>query len=289
MTHEEAPARRDDTDEPLIIVGTRNGFRVYSPTGRTRPYYVAGIPEAPTCTCPSFKVDGDDPDFRCPHIQAVLERCGAHSQASTAIDRSDDYEREERAAMRDEGALPAGNGHSSHMTLKRSISPDGRIDSLSIEFTAPVNGDAVKRLESRASEILGVQSRIVDQFLETNNASGKKNGKARREDGAEQAEAGDQSGEPVVATLIDIAGMDGKWGRRLFLRIDVEGRVLRYFGNKTQLADALTESGYRDRASQVREGLKLNLPCRVVTSPSQDGRFVNVDRVLPIRPLQWTS
>ncbi len=40
-------------------------------------------------------------------------------------------------------------------------------------------------------------------------------------------------------------------------------------------------AGFPDVASQVAEGLEIRLPCRVTTKPSDDGRYVNVERVLP--------
>ena len=81
--------------------------------------------------------------------------------------------------------------------------------------------------------------------------------------------------------MVAVGGMDGRWGRRLFLTIEADGKMLRLFGTEKRLAEAITAAGFPDVAKKVAEGLTLDLPCRVVTVPSPDGRFQNVERVLP--------
>jgi hypothetical protein len=53
------------------------------------------------------------------------------------------------------------------------------------------------------------------------------------------------------------------------------------FGTRKQLADHLTAAGYPKLAAEIEEGLQLNLACRVVTKPTKDGRYVDVEKVLP--------
>jgi hypothetical protein len=48
-------------------------------------------------------------------------------------------------------------------------------------------------------------------------------------------------------------------------------------------------AGFPQLAERVDEGKQLNAPCRVVTKPSEDGKYVNVKQVLPVeqpRPQQ---
>lgn len=267
-----APAAPDSGTETFVISKTENGFKVYSPTGYTRPAIVTGIPDTPSCTCADFRVNADDPDYRCAHIDAVLERYGSPKSDP----EQDEYEREERDALRQEGqappAPPTGNGQAAQMLLKRSVSPDGRIDSLSIEFTSPLNGDPVTAIASRADEILALQDRIARGFLA---------GSRRR------TASSVPSGAPVMtdgaqpATMLGIGGMDGRFGRRLFLRVQVGERILRVYGGKKQLAEILLAAGQPVSIQEIREGLRLDISCRVVTAPSADGRFLNVERVLP--------
>ena len=81
--------------------------------------------------------------------------------------------------------------------------------------------------------------------------------------------------------MLGVGGLDGKWGRRLFLRFDVRGRPLRLFGAPKQLADSIAAAGFPDLAHDVAEGVRLNLPCRVLMKPSNDGRFLDIVKVLP--------
>jgi hypothetical protein len=78
--------------------------------------------------------------------------------------------------------------------------------------------------------------------------------------------------------------MDGKYGRRLFLVVQSNGSMLRLYGSPTQLAGAIAAAGYPDHTASVAEGTTFDLPCRIVTKPSPDGRYQNIDRVLPAEP-----
>ena len=153
------------------------------------------------------------------------------------------------------------------MHLKRSVSPDGRIDSLSVEFSCPVGKVSVDELRQRADKIIALQGDIAAGFLKENG-----NGKPQRE--VDTANA-------VPAQLLAVASMNGKWGRRLFINVLANGQVLKLFGSEKQLADAVSAAGFGSVAEHLADGLALNLPCRVVTKPSPDGKYTNIDRVLP--------
>lgn len=73
--------------------------------------------------------------------------------------------------------------------------------------------------------------------------------------------------------------MDGKWGRRLFLTVQVNGHAAKLFGSPKQLQAALATAGYPD--ASVAEGSTLNLPCQVIAAPSPDGRYLNIVQVFP--------
>ena len=76
--------------------------------------------------------------------------------------------------------------------------------------------------------------------------------------------------------------MEGKWGRRLFITVQVNGETTRIFGSRKQLAETLGAAGSPRAPETITEGMELNLPCRVTTKPSPDGRFVNIDRVFAV-------
>jgi hypothetical protein len=196
---------------------------------------------------------------------------------------TDTYEKEERAAIQQENASAGGktptspSQGASQMLLKRSVSPDGRIDSLSVEFSCSVEDATDKEIDARAERFLYLQSGIMQGFME-------QNGKAEKK----QKPASENHDGSIPAQMLTVGGMPGKWGRRLFINVDANGQTLKLFGNKKQLAEDIVAAGFPDLSEHIVEGTKLNLPCRVVTKPSDDGKYVNIERVLPIEALRFT-
>jgi hypothetical protein len=156
------------------------------------------------------------------------------------------------------------------MLIKRSVSPDGRIDSLSVEFSCPVEKVPAKEIKARALKTLSLQSEIVEGFL---------NG--RKKDNVPPPVQNNGSGGPVPAQLLNIGGMNGKYGRRLFINVKVNGQTSKLFGNRKQLGEFIAAAGFASMADNIDEGMQLNLACRAITKPSEDGRFLNIERVLP--------
>ena len=266
MTPQQLEVRQKrSATEPLVISETEEGFQIYSTATPKNLYTVGGDPESPTCTCPDFQTNQDDPEWRCKHILAVLSKRGVGGT------ESDPPEAEEARAIQTAGSPRANDGGpangTSQMLIKRSVSPDGRIDSLSVEFTCPVSQATAGEIKNRAVKALGLQSEIVREFLQTN-------GKGRGRNGSPAADSG------VSAELVDIGATNTRWGRRLFINVKANGRTMKYFGTEKQLADAIAAAGYPDRTEFVDAGVKLGLPCRVETK--QNGKYLNVERVLPV-------
>ncbi len=174
-------------------------------------------------------------------------------------------------------AAPAASAlqNGAQMFLKRSVSPDGRIDSLSVGFTWPVDGLTGKDVSARIEKTLALQETVVARFRQQNG----ENGREKKQPAA--TPAGSSSSQAAPARMVVVSGMDGRWGRRLFITIEADGKMLRLFGTEKRLGDAIKDAGFPDVAKKVAEGLTLDLPCRVVTIPSPDGRFQNVERGLP--------
>src|SRR5207248_151010 len=61
----------------------------------------------------------------------------------------------------------AANG-SAQMLIKRSVSPDGRIDSVSVEFSMPVADISNGEIKEKALKTLQLQKEIVGAFLKLN-------------------------------------------------------------------------------------------------------------------------
>jgi len=262
-------------DETLIIREIEDGFRVHSPSFPSRSYIVRGGDGFATCTCPDFEHHGNDPEWQCKHIIVVLNRT---EEPRDRIGLAETPEPDHQLPPKPEPAAsvrtrtPRQKNGGAQMVLKRSVSPDGRIDSLSVEFACPVDRLSVEEVRSSAVNTMELQEKIVRSFLDHR-------GDADRAVTADQRD--EVSDGAVPARMLDIAGMNGKWGRRLFINVQTNGSTLKLFGNRKQLAEYVTMIGFPNLAERIDEGVLLNVPCRVTTKPSADGRFVNIDKILP--------
>jgi hypothetical protein len=312
MTNSELEQRKTRAvNETLVIAPTEGGFRVYNPANITHLYMVSGIPELPKCNCPDFETHQSDPEWRCKHIFAVLNQMVKHQGPKPATESPQVPERKESALTASEPtekkkSRGPRNGHS-QMLIKRSISPDGYIDSLSVEFMTPVDSGAVEAVKEYAQKILKLQSEIAEEFLKANgngnmrnHALGKNNGKGPANSNAESSTEGDarspsqqeakgangSADNAVPAQLLNIAGMDTKAGWTTFINVQVNGITAKLFGDKQELAKHITDAGFAGVADRMTQGMLLNLPCRVITKRSQDGKYLNIEKVLPAKPLE---
>jgi hypothetical protein len=248
---------------------------------------VNGTPEAPQCTCPDFQVHNQDPEWRCKHIIAVFNLPPKEIAA-------DPYDAEERKAIQEESKEPEpkakkakANG-TSQMVLKRSVSPDGRIDSLSVEFMLPVGKGAAEEIKERAAEAMQLQSEIVAGFL-TNNGkekNGRETAAVRSQPAKSEQKRSDSDDGSVFAQIVSIGGMNTQKGWRLFMNFNVNGRNCKLFGTRKELAQHVVDAGFTNLVNRIEDGMIFNLPCRVITRPSADGRFLNIERVLPVEALR---
>jgi hypothetical protein len=260
------PDPQPGTPETLVVARVGEGFRVYSIHAPHLFYFVTGSPDLPVCTCPDFRVQEDDPSYRCTHVRAVYGNGPTASPAAPLVP----------PAL---GPIPAAEQPSfsdtappaAQMSLKRSVSPDGRIDALSIELSCVVDHAGTAGIAARAERMLELQDTIARDFLSANG----------RHAARTSPPAPVRADEAIPAELLTVGGMDGKWGRRLFIVVQANGRLLRLYGSPKQLGEAIAAAGFPQYAEQIGEGMTLNLPCRVTTSPSPDGRYMNIDKVLP--------
>lgn len=253
--------------ESLVISKVGEGFRVYSAHDPRTTYLVTETPNGVTCTCPDFRFHASEPDWRCKHILAVLNQAEA---TPPEISPSPDGEAASNGNHKQRKRSNGQKNGTPQMVLKRSVSPDGRIDSLSVEFACPVDKATVEEIKTRALNTLKLQSEIVESFLDGRGPlNGNGNGAAPVRDSAVQAQ------------FLNVAGMDGQWGRRLFINVRVNGSVLKLFGNRKQLGESLAAAGYPGLSAHIEEGMQINLPCCVTTKPSGDGKYMNIEQVFP--------
>lgn len=270
MTGEQFRTRVESAErEVFIVTQAQHGWRVRSPRTPSHFYLVAPTETGLTCTCPDFQSHAaEDPGWTCKHMLAVQ---GHQAKQSSATPPSDVYAEEERTAIQTEssaGARKAPNEpESAQMVIKRSVSPDGRIDSVSVEFTTSIGGMKGQGVKNHAQRILKLQNEIVSGFLKVNRAA--------------KPAAPEKTNGAVAARLVDVGVMNGKYGERYFVNVEVNGRRSRYFGTLNQIADAIAMAGGDLVPEEIEPGMQLNLVCKALTEKSADGRYVNVTRVLP--------
>jgi len=271
MTQEQLNGRKERAENERFVISLNDegNFKVYSPAYPTRSYTVTGTSEGPICTCPDFEAHKSDPDWKCKHMQAVMNLVNRSSEPAEA-------QNEEPQTTKEENVNETANGL--QMRIKRSVSVDGRIDSLSIAFSSPVEDASSSEIRENAESLVAIASEIVAEFKV-------ENGKA-----SEQRSAPQNTGNgSVPAQMLSVEGMTGKWGgRRLVLNFDVKGQSAKLFGSRSELAKYISYAGFPDLSERIVEGTTLNLPCKVVTRPSADGKYVNIERVYPIEALRFT-
>ena len=82
--------------------------------------------------------------------------------------------------------------------------------------------------------------------------------------------------------MIDIGKVNGKWGERLCINVQVGDRRCRLFGSADQLALQIARAGYHMNPEDIEDGRRLNVACLVVMKPSDDGRYLNIARVVSL-------
>jgi hypothetical protein len=258
----------------LVASKTDEGYRVYSLHNPGQIYLVRQDGEHWTCTCPDFETHQADITWRCKHILAVAPwpQTPAHALPPTAPP-------EKPPAPKGKPRRPSEPGPPALMLIKRSVSPDGRIDSVSVEFSMPVSGHQEEEIKAKAVKTLQLQREIVASFLKVNGHSVP----AAPAPSAPPTPTNGENGSPVFARMLDIGKMNGRWGERLYITFQVDGRRCRLFGSSKQLATHLGSAGYEIDPEGIEEGLRLNLPCRVTTKPSDDGKYLNVEKVFPLK------
>ena len=134
----------------------------------------------------------------------------------------------------------------SQMRVKRSVSPDGRIDSLSVEITSPLEGLDPDELARRAREIVAGEAKVVEVFLGRNGTEPAPKPSTKPKDNGE-----------TPAHMLAIGGMDTEWGRRLFVTFRVNGETARVFGSPKKLAGLLAAAGTPLEEAAIGEGVDM--------------------------------
>jgi SWIM zinc finger len=287
MTETQLEVRQERAGNGALVVSrVEEGYRVYSVSHPSNLYLVRQEGERWTCTCPDFEYHQADTTWRCKHILAVApwqKRNGneapkaPHQPVAAPPAAAEGASQPPHAptAPPDQPIPPVPV----QMMMKRSVSPDGRIDSISVEFSLPVSGYSNDEIKQRALATLELQKEIVGAFLALN---GSKASPLLTQRSPQPPKPVNGDGQPVFARMIDVGKVNGRYGDRLCINFQVNGRTSRLFGSAKQLAERIQSAGYEIDPANLEPGLRLNLACRVVTKPSDDGRYLNVEKVLPL-------
>ncbi|MCI0627788.1 MAG: SWIM zinc finger domain-containing protein [Acidobacteria bacterium] len=268
MTEQQLEVRQRRAQEaPMVIQRTAEGFLVYSAASPSKAYHVTTQEGRLVCACPDFQNNNEDPEWCCKHILAVLDK---YSEAvQTKPQETQTEEAEERAAIQAEAAPPLkqrvrrtpvngtgratlgpspnaspkrnGNGNgAAQMLIKRSVSPDGRIDAVSIEFSTPVSGTPVAQIKAQALRTLKLQNEIAGAFL-NQNGDGKTNPRFQpRKSETKPPPSAPANGEAVPACLLDVGTSNGRYGPRLFISVQASGKRYHLYGSASlQLMSAM--------------------------------------------------
>jgi hypothetical protein len=287
LTQTQFETRKERAENGALVASkTDEGFRVYSLHNPGQIYLVRQEGERWTCTCPDFETHKTDTTWRCKHILAVAP--WPQSPTPAAPDPSGETPAYALSPATPPEKPPTSKGKTRRaiepgppalMLIKRSVSPDGRIDSVSVEFSMPVSGNKEDEIKAKAVKTLQLQREIVASFLTVNGHMVP----AASAPSVPPTPTNGGNGSPVFARMLDIGKMNGRWGERLYITFQVDGRRCRLFGSSKQLATHLGSAGYEIDPQGIEDGLRLNLPCRVITKPSDDGKYLNVEKVFPLK------
>lgn len=156
------------------------------------------------------------------------------------------------------------------IVMKRSVSPGGRINCLSIEITGGIDSSESDDIVATGTTMLRAQEALVDEFLRSHQKP--VNGSA--------GQAGPSYGM-VSAKMLYVGSFTSSNGQRLFIAFQAGNRGLKLFGTADELATAIADAGREIDASDIVKGMRLDLPCCVATKPSPDGRYTDIDQVFP--------
>src|SRR5437867_2462125 len=292
MTQTQFEVRKERPDNGALVASkTEDGFRVYSIQNPSHVYLVRKDGDRWTCTCPDFEAHQADTTWRCKHILAAAP--WQKPDQATTPEPGNGHVIEMPAAANEQNEPPQApppalkkrtrkspNG-SAQMLIKRSVSPDGRIDSLSVEFSMPVFDISNGEIKDKALTTLKLQKEIVGSFLQLNGQKEPAN-VAPSPAPIKQGNQGNGDGKPVFARMIDIGKVNGKWGERLCINVQVGDRRCRLFGSADQLALQIARAGFHMNPEDIEDGRRLNVACLVVMKPSDDGRYLNIARVVSL-------
>ncbi|MBS1792084.1 MAG: hypothetical protein JST85_30540 [Acidobacteria bacterium] len=225
---------------------------------------------------PASPVHSEEDDYRDEYLDEQYEGDG-ETHYFSAEDEEQTLEAQEMDTC---SPLEAGAQMAlqpSRMLLRRSMSPDGFIDSVSVEIELGVEGLSAGDIKTRGLKALMLEAEIAQGYLGSLPTKSKLPLQRRSQNRSHNGVAGN-GGLGIPARLLDI-GMTRN--NNYFINVRIGKRTAKLFGNAYQLVAKLAKAGQDLTPDAISEGLRLNFPCRALTKPSDDGRYLNVVDLYP--------
>lgn len=259
------------------LIRTNKGFQVRS---GTRTYEVTVENESIVCNCSTFQKQQKDSGYYCSHITAALAEFETQETSSTATEQVDNksvVSSRPNGAAKVPLAFPVKEApvpsKQTHILIKRSLSADARIDSISIEVDFSLVEENETVVKAQALKALKLQDSIIKEFIGLDQT---------KEDLPEPPQVVSptnsvpQEAVDAIMTKVGIAQ-----NRSYYIILELpEGKTAKLFGNQKSLSNQIAVVGFSFPPEKIVEGIVLNIPCRVTTI--LNGKFINVDRVFPL-------
>lgn len=166
----------------------------------------------------------------------------------------------------------------SRMLVKRSLSPDGELDSVMIEIHLAIDGLSDQTIKERGLKALRLESEIAREYLGSIKSGLAPAAVRQNTDAAQRSEEPEVGSSPLDAVLLD---MGKARGNSYFVNVKVAGRTVKLFGTAHQLVAHITRTGHNLTPEAVSDGLTLNWACRATVKPSGNGKYLNIIQLFP--------
>lgn len=168
------------------------------------------------------------------------------------------------------------SGPPTRMRVKRSLSADGHLDSVSVAIDLSIDGLTAQQIKAKGLKALWLESELAQEYLA---GSGPLATFSKVEAKAEaKTEVADEEKFAAPARLLDVGKTKNN---TYFINVKVGGKRARLFGTARQLVTQLAGIGQDLTPEAISDGLQLDYACRAVTELGGDGRYLNVVKLLP--------
>lgn len=280
MSEQLVDKRKPGTRPGLKLTKTDRGYQVKS---GPKTYDISNEDDKLLCDCPDFQSHyATDPNYCCKHVLAILADFEEQqSCVASTIAEPETTPTSEKGKGNGTSKVPlypslhavATPSKQAHMLIKRSLSGDGRIDSISLEIDfGLVNDEETVKLQ--ALKALSLQDTIIKEFIATTHQS-----KEHLLEPPEVVCPTSEVPEDVLDGIMTKVGIAQSKSYYIIVELP-EGKTAKLFGNQSYLSHQIAQAGFSFPAEKIVEGVVLNIPCKVTTV--LNGKFINIDKVFPV-------